>query len=93
VEKGHQPFCPHLSHYCHIHYSCKRDYTSWWYDFDITFLDLWAEALFYIAPSAGADMEKARAEGRGLQIFTSLDQVPANEAGIPKISSGEPSLK
>jgi len=76
IEKGHYVFVPHLSHYIHTHYSCKRDYGEWWYEEDLTFLEHWAEALFYIASSKGADLELRRAQELGLIIFTSLDQVP-----------------
>ena len=76
IEKGHYVFVPHLSHYIHIHYSCKRDYGIWWYAEDLTFLDRWANALFYIASSKGADLELAFAEKKGLQIFRSLEEIP-----------------
>lgn len=76
IEKGHFIFVPHLSHYMHIHYSCKRDYGYWWYDEDMTFLEYWATALFYIGTSHGADMELKFAKDKGLKIYYSLDEVP-----------------
>ena len=75
IEKGHFVFIPHLSHYVHIHYSCKKDYGNWWYDEDITFLEHWATAFFYISSSWGADMELEFAKKKGLKIFYSLDEV------------------
>ena len=76
IEKGHFVFTPHLSHYVHIHYSCKRDYGYWWYDEDMTFLKHWATALFFIAPSNGANAELAYAKKLGLKIYYKLDDVP-----------------
>lgn len=76
IEKGHYPFVPHLSHYIHIHESCRRDYYEWWYDYDNTFLYDWAEALLYVAPSKGADAELQLAKELGLKIFHSVDEVP-----------------
>ena len=75
IEKGHYVFVPHLSHYIHIHYSCKRDYHEWWYKEDNTFLEHWAEALFFIGESKGANQELELARKKGLVIFTSLDEV------------------
>jgi hypothetical protein len=80
IEKGHFVFVPHVSHYIHTHASCKRDYGEWWYDEDMTFLDHWATALYYISPSKGADLELQKAQQLGLKIFRSLDEVPE----IPK---------
>ena len=52
-----------------------------WYDFDNTFLDDWATALFYIAPSKGADAELERASKHRLKIFRDLSEVPDLRAG------------
>lgn len=76
IEKGHFVFIPHLSHYIHIHYSCKRDYGKWWYELDNTFLESWATALFFIGPSRGANAELALAKKLNLKIFYSLTEVP-----------------
>ena len=76
IEKGHYPFIPHLSHFIHIHYSCKRDYFEWWYEYDNTFLNNWADALFFIAPSHGATNELELAKKLGLKIFYRLSEVP-----------------
>lgn len=77
IEKGHHPFVPHLSHYIHINPACKKDLgQEFYYEFDNSFLDHWAEALFYIAPSFGADNELLRAKKLGLRIFYSLEEVP-----------------
>jgi hypothetical protein len=74
ISMGHTVFVPHLSHYQANAPNGRHDWP--WYDMDNTFIDHWAEALFYIAPSIGADAEKARAEERGLKIYTKLGDVP-----------------
>ena len=76
IEKGHFVFVPPLSHYMHTHYSRQKDYGYWWYDEDMTFLEYWATALFYISPSNGADMELKFAKKKGLKIFYKLEEVP-----------------
>jgi len=75
IEKGHFVFVPHLSHFIHIHYSCKRDYGKWWYEEDNTFLTHWAEAIFFIGSSRGADAELELATKLGLKIFHILEEV------------------
>jgi len=78
IEKGHYVFVPHLSHYIHIHYSCRRDYGEWWYEEDNTFLKYWANAVFIVAveDSVGVRAELELARKLGLKIFHSLDEVP-----------------
>ena len=72
IQKGHVPYVPHMNVY-----ATYRDKLIW--DDFMRLDDVWlqqCEALFYIAPSRGADIELARAKEMGLQIFTSLDEVP-----------------
>lgn len=78
---GHYAFVPHLSHYLHIHQSCKIDRGDWYYDYDNTFLDLWANAFLYLAPSIGADMELKRAKDRELLIFNKVGEIPIINKG------------
>ena len=69
ILKGHFPFIPHLLWFLGLERSWE-----WWMEFD----DIWlrqCEALFYIGPSRGADIELARAKERGLKIFYSLDEL------------------
>ena len=74
-DKGHYAFVPHLTHYLHIHYSCKVDRGVWYYDYDNTFLDHWATSFLYLAPSYGADKELDRAKKLGLKIYYNLDEI------------------
>lgn len=71
IEKGHYPYTPHLL----LHLDCPIRDWDFWMNFDDQWLQQ-CEALFYIAPSKGADIELARAKELGLQIFYSLDEVP-----------------
>ena len=72
IEQGHYVFIPHLSHYVHTHYSCKKDYTSWYLELDMTFLEHWATAI-YVLPnwenSYGTSMELKKAKELGLKII------------------------
>jgi hypothetical protein len=83
-DKGHYAFVPHLSHYLHIHFSCKIDRGIWYYAYDNTFLDLWANAFFYLMPSFGADQEldrfKKRNKNNEMPIFYRLDDIPKNDS-------------
>ncbi len=77
--KGHFVFVPHLSHYLHIHESCQIKDANFWYELDNSFLNDWADALYYISPSWGADRELELAISRGFKIFKSLNDVPTVE--------------
>jgi len=76
MAKGHYVFVPHLTHYLHIHESCKIKDSNFWYELDNSFLMDWANALYYLSPSWGADEELKWAEAKELHIFKSLSQVP-----------------
>lgn len=75
IEEGHIPFVPHLTHYIHIHYSCKRDYDEWWYTYDNSFLRYWAEALLYLDSSKGTNKELKLAKKLGLKIYYSVEEI------------------
>lgn len=75
---GHYAFVPHLTHYLHSHYSCSTDRGNWYYDYDNTFLDLWANALLIIKESPGANNELQRAKDRGMVIFKNVTEIPLN---------------
>lgn len=77
IKKGHYPFVPHLSHYLNIHYSRKKELTAeFYYLYDHTFLDHWAEAFFFIKHSPGADAELLRASELRLPIYSKVRDVP-----------------
>lgn len=82
IEKGHYPFVPHLGYYIQVNPAYKKDLgQEFFYAYDNTFLDYWAEALFYIAPSFGTDNELIRADKLGLIIYYSLEDVPDLRGG------------
>jgi hypothetical protein len=76
MAKGHFVFVPHLTHYLHIHESCQIKDAKFWYDLDDSFLMDWADSLFYISPSWGADRELRWAEAKELAVFKNLGEVP-----------------
>lgn len=77
IEKGHYPYVPHWTHYLHTHPYCPRDYgAEWYYNYDLTFLELWAEAVLVLGDSRGVRLEVEKAKELGLPIYYSIDQVP-----------------
>ena len=71
---GHTPFVPVLSHYLHI--GGSEDYGDWWYDYDLTFLERWAEGLVLLEgwkDSKGCKIELAVARRLGLRIYELVD--------------------
>jgi hypothetical protein len=77
IELGHMPHVPILSHYIHTHDSCKRDYGNWWYEYDLTYLEHWAEALFVVEinGSKGVKMEIEKANQLRLPIFFNFEDL------------------
>lgn len=71
--KGHFPFIPHTM--LHGWETDHRFTVENFKSIDFKWLEF-CDALFFIAPSTGANIEKEIATQRGLQIFKSLDQVP-----------------
>ncbi len=68
--EGHEPFVPHLSHYVHL--AGPEDYLEWWYRYDLTFLDHWAEAVYMLdgwEKSKGSCLELERAKRNGLKVI------------------------
>lgn len=75
--RGHVVFVPHnYRPEGQVHdgsYSSKYD---GYLRLDMSIIKLWADSLFFIAPSRGANMELAKAEELGLIVFRSLADVP-----------------
>jgi hypothetical protein len=72
--KGYEPFVPHLSHYLHL--QGPEDYGEWWYEYDFTFIDHWAEGIYMLRGwerSKGAKMELERAKALGLVVLYQED--------------------
>ena|SRR5689334_18222560 len=88
LKKGHIPFIPHLTHYVDLRAHELDIEISWaeYMKWDEAWLDK-CDALLYLGPSRGADIELSRAMIKGLQIFYSLTEIPANvEEFTPKAS-------
>jgi hypothetical protein len=77
IKKGHLVFVPHLSHYQAN--SPNGNHTYNWYESDNSFIERWANALFFIGHSKGADAELALAKKLGHNIFYRLEDVPEAE--------------
>lgn len=77
AQRGWFPFIPHLSHYW------DPDDTlfgwEWWLRLDHHWVSA-CDALFYIAPSQGADLELGWARDEGKAIYTRVEDVPVVEA-------------
>lgn len=71
--KGHYPFIPHTM--LHGWETDNRFTSDNFKQIDLQWLEF-CDALYFIAPSPGANAEKAFAESKGLKIFYSLDEVP-----------------
>jgi hypothetical protein len=70
-----------LGHFAH----CPHKATFGWEDhidymhiirLDLTMIEMWATALYFIAPSPGSLIERDKALELGLPIFTSVTQIP-----------------
>ena len=76
IQKGHNPFIPHLSVQTDIQASVQHRPVAYekWLALDEEWLRC-CDAILYLAPSPGADRELARAKELGIQIFMSIDEV------------------
>jgi len=75
-KKGHIPFVPCLDFLMGLLAG------NWEYDSYFNLNQPWleqCEALFYMAPSPGANRELETAKKLGLKIFLSLDEIPDNK--------------
>jgi len=75
--KGHYPYIPHLTHFIDLraneigHFLSWEDYIKW----DLPWVGV-CDALLYLRPSRGADLELQRALQLGKPVFYSVDEVP-----------------
>lgn len=74
--KGHYPYIPHLTHFIDLraqeigHSLTWEDYIAW----DLPWVEA-CDAILYLRPSRGADLELERARYLGKQVFYSVDEV------------------
>ena len=80
LKRGHFPFIPHLTHYVD-EWTKGTEFVLEWEDYiawDLVWLNE-CDALFYLSPSRGADLELSEAERLGKPIYRSLVDVPEGE--------------
>lgn len=70
--RGHWVHIPH-SHTAPMHGLFPYE---WFMDLDRTYIENWATALLYLAPSPGADRELEWARELELTVWMSVDEVP-----------------
>lgn len=75
--KGHYPYIPHLTHFIDLRASEIGRFLSWedYIKWDLPWVEV-CDALFYLSPSRGADLELERARQLGRRVFYSIDEVP-----------------
>lgn len=83
IRKGHTVLIPHLSHYTDMRAQELGIELPWecWMKQDLEILEK-CDALYYIAPSKGADIEREHALDWGLEVYERLDDVP--DCGVSK---------
>lgn len=78
LKLGHTPYVPHLTHFWHL-ISPKE--INFWYQYDNSFLDHWAECVLRLPnESHGADQEVERAYRMGMPIYYSLAGLETNDS-------------
>jgi hypothetical protein len=76
IRRGHYPYIPHLTHYVdlvkdtvlHLKWEDHLDWGLAWLDR--------ADALLYLSPSRGADIELEYATKNNKRIFRSIEDIP-----------------
>jgi hypothetical protein len=73
---GHEPFVPHLSHWMGLAATGGGDCIPYarWVQWSLAFVEC-CDGLLYLAPSPGADRERARAVELGLPIWESVAEI------------------
>lgn len=75
---GHIPYIPHLTHYVDI-YAQSTGVRMTWDDYialDLAWLEV-CDALLYLGPSKGADLELQYATDLGKTIFRAISEIPS----------------
>jgi len=71
--RGHVPYIPHLTHFWHLLSPKEVDF---WYNYDNTFIDYWAECLLRLDnESVGADKEVERARRLGIPVYYDIKDI------------------
>ena len=73
VKLGHTPYVPHLTHFWHLVSPKEVDF---WYEYDNSFIDHWAECLLRLPnESIGADKEVERARKLGIPVYYDIKKL------------------
>lgn len=77
MEMGHYPFVPHHTHYIESAANSEGFEFTYddWLDLDIEYL-LLCDAIYYMCPSPGADLELKIARRNGLKVYRRLNEIP-----------------
>jgi hypothetical protein len=84
IAKGHHPFTPHLSYWLEkraIRTGVGKYTHEWWMEHDKYWVGV-CDALFFIAPSPGANLERGWALDWGMPVYTCLEDVPSIAAPL-----------
>lgn len=73
ITKGHSVFIPHYTHYMHLHSSCPFEYEEYLRN-DIEWLKV-SDAMLFLSPSPGANMELELAKKLGLRIYYFVEDI------------------
>lgn len=72
IESGFNPYCPHLSHFLHLHRPQKYQK---WLDIDLEWLDCCDYIIRLEGESNGADFEVEHFLKQGKVVFYSIDEL------------------
>lgn len=77
ILKGHNPYIPHLTHYPDKIAFDNNIEISWekWMELDDEWLNL-CDALLFLSPSKGANLELKKAKQLGKIIFYNIESIP-----------------
>lgn len=74
MDRGHMPFCPHLTHFMHIQH--PRDYNDW-IALDAQWLQFAQCVLRLPGQSRGADSEVKLALKLGIPVYYAIEEIPS----------------
>ncbi len=92
LKKGHTPFIPHLTHYVDLRAREINVEITWaeYMRWDEAWLDQ-CDAILYLGPSKGADIELEKAKVSGKRIFYRLTEIPdaISGPGVTHVSAAQ----
>lgn len=78
AKKGH---LVHVPHQATAFMDGVMEY-EYFMSLDLSIIALWADALFYVGPSPGADRERALAETLEMEVYERIEDVPDFEGDV-----------